>query len=271
MSYLQGLLEGLEIDKSTKEGKALVQMAEVMSEMVLYVEDLQSQVDELTELCDILDQDLGAVEDDLYEDEDDLACGECSGDCSNCDEEDGDWDAYDWDDDSDEDDEFDFGDDDDDDELYEITCPTCGDTILLDEGMIEKIKKVSEHALDSLQIENGAAHIELKIDGDDIKIVEIGGRMGGDFIGSDLVPLSTGYDFVKAVIDVSLDQQPEIPSGVPVAYAGVNFLMEAKDVVDYRNFKEEHPGAILKEHIDSDFSDAVTDSSNRHGYYIFRY
>ena len=28
--------------------------------------------------------------------------------------------------------------DDDDDELYEITCPTCGDTILLDEGMIEE-------------------------------------------------------------------------------------------------------------------------------------
>ena len=141
----------------------------------------------------------------------------------------------------------------------------------LDVDVIEKIKKVSEHALDSLKIENGAAHIELKIDGDDIKIVEIGGRMGGDFIGSDLVPLSTGYDFVKAVIDVSLDQQPEIPSGVSAAYAGVNFLMEAKDVVEYRNFKEEHPGAILKEHIDSDFSDAVTDSSNRHGYYIFRY
>ena len=128
MSYLQGLLEGLEIDKSTKEGKALVQMAEVMSEMVMYVEDLQSQVDELTELCDILDQDLGAVEDDLYEDED----FECGGDCGSCDEDDGDWDAYDWD----EDDEFDF--DEDDDELYEITCPTCGDTILLDEGMIEE-------------------------------------------------------------------------------------------------------------------------------------
>lgn len=130
MSYLQGLLEGLEIDKSTKEGKALTQMADVMSELVMYVEDLQSQVDELTELCDILDQDLGAVEDDLYED--DLECGECSGDCDSCEEDDGDWDSYDWDDE----DEFDF--DDDDDELYEITCPTCGDTILLDEGMIEE-------------------------------------------------------------------------------------------------------------------------------------
>ncbi len=116
MSYLQGLIDGLEIDSSTKEGKALIQMSEVMSEMVMYVEDLQSQVDELTELCDILDEDLGAVEDDFYEDLD-------------SDEED---DDEDWDDD----DEFDF--DDDDDELYEITCPTCGDTILLDEGMIEE-------------------------------------------------------------------------------------------------------------------------------------
>jgi hypothetical protein len=116
MSYLQGLIDGLEIDTSTKEGKALIQMSEVMSEMVMYVEDLQSQVDELTELCDILDEDLGAVEDDFYEDLD-----------SDEDDDDEDWD---------DDDEFDF--DDDDDELYEITCPTCGDTILLDEGMIEE-------------------------------------------------------------------------------------------------------------------------------------
>ena len=69
MSYLQGLIDGLDIDSSTKEGKALLQMSEVMSEMVLYVEDLQSQVDELTELCDILDEDLGMVEDDLYDDD----------------------------------------------------------------------------------------------------------------------------------------------------------------------------------------------------------
>lgn len=118
MSYLKGLIDGLEIDTSTKEGKVLIQMSEVMSDLVLYVDDLQSQVDELTELCDILDEDLGAVEDDFYD------CEECDNDCDNCDDDEG------WDD------EFDFGDDDDD--LYEITCPTCGDTILLDEGMIEE-------------------------------------------------------------------------------------------------------------------------------------
>ncbi|MBO4524844.1 CD1247 N-terminal domain-containing protein [Ruminococcus sp.] len=117
MSYLKGLIDGLEIDTSTKEGKVLLQMSEVMSELVLYVDDLQSQVDELTELCDILDEDLGQVEDDFYD------CDECDGDCDECDDDD-------WDD------EYDF--DDDDDGLYEITCPTCGDTILLDEGMIEE-------------------------------------------------------------------------------------------------------------------------------------
>lgn len=113
MSYLQGLVDGLEIDCSTKEGKAIVQMTEVMKELVLYVEDLQGQIDELTELCDILDEDLGCVEEDMYE----------------LDSLDGDYD------DDFDDDEFD---DFDDDELYEVKCPTCGDTILLDDGMLEE-------------------------------------------------------------------------------------------------------------------------------------
>lgn len=121
MAYLQGLMAGLEIDDSTKEGKILNQMSEVLAEVVLYIDDLQSQVDELTELCDILDEDLGNVEEELYEDED-FSCGNCE-------------ECFGDDDDEDEED-YDF--DEDDDELYEITCPTCGDTILIDEGMIDE-------------------------------------------------------------------------------------------------------------------------------------
>ncbi|MCD7891702.1 MAG: hypothetical protein LUG26_08195 [Ruminococcus sp.] len=91
MSYVQGLIDGLDIDKSTKEGKALLAMADVMHEMVMYVEDLQAQVDELTELCDIIDEDLGSMEEDFYDYEDSDS------------------------DDNDDDDDYDF---DDDDELY---------------------------------------------------------------------------------------------------------------------------------------------------------
>ncbi|MCM1133551.1 MAG: hypothetical protein NC340_08780 [Ruminococcus flavefaciens] len=136
MSYLQGLLDGLEIDSSTKEGKALVQMSEVMAELVLYVEDLQSQVDELTELCDILDEDLGQVEEELYDCENCEECDEC------CDKED----------------DYEL---DDDDELYEVTCPTCGDTILVDEGMIDEgsincpnCNELLEFDYDSITIED---------------------------------------------------------------------------------------------------------------------
>ncbi len=118
MSYLQGLIQGLDIDSTSKEGKALLAMTDVMNEMVVYIEDLQSQVDELTELCDILDEDLGAVEEDLYN-EDDCDCDDCDCDDDCCCD----------------DDDFDFSDDD---ELYEVTCPTCGDTILLDESIIDE-------------------------------------------------------------------------------------------------------------------------------------
>lgn len=118
MSYLQGLLDGLEIDTTTKEGKLLVQMTEVMQQMVESVDELQAQVDELTELCDILDEDLGEVEQEVYgfdDYEDDCDC-EC------CDDDD-DYDDYDYDDD---------------DELYEVSCPKCGDTIILDEAMLDE-------------------------------------------------------------------------------------------------------------------------------------
>lgn len=119
MSYLKGYIDGIDLDATTKEGKILVNVVDVMHEMVAYIEDLQGQVDELTELCEILDEDLGSVEDDFY-DEDDF--------------DDDDLDEDDFDDDYD----FDDDDFDDDDDLYEVICPTCGDSILLDSGMLEE-------------------------------------------------------------------------------------------------------------------------------------
>ena len=133
----------------------------------------------------------------------------------------------------------------------------------------EKIKQICDHALDTLQLRNGAAHIELKIDGDRIRLIEIGGRMGGDFIGSDLVELSTGYDFVKEVINVSLGIEPAVPQIEERKKVGVNFILNQADVEEFEKFKKEHSGRIVREHVDSDLSDIVTDSSNRHGFYIF--
>ncbi len=113
VSYLQGLMDGLEIDDSTKEGKVLLQMADILQDVALSIEDMEEEIDEIADFCDTVDEDLGALEEDFYEEQ-------C--DCDDFD-----------DDDEDDDEDFDI-----DDEMYEVVCPTCGDTICLDEGMIEE-------------------------------------------------------------------------------------------------------------------------------------
>jgi biotin carboxylase len=71
-------------------------------------------------------------------------------------------------------------------------------------AMIEKIMALIKKSLTCLGVEFGASHSEILLTGEgDIYIVEIGARMGGDYIGSHLVELSTGYDFLKGVIDIA--------------------------------------------------------------------
>ena len=118
VSYLKGLIDGLEVNESTKEGKVIALMADILQDIALEVEDMQEQIDEVVEVVDTIDEDLGEVEKDLYDiddDDDDCDC-DCDCDCG-CHDED------------DDDDDFD------DDDLYEVTCPTCGDTICLNESM----------------------------------------------------------------------------------------------------------------------------------------
>lgn len=114
MSYLKGLVDGMELDLTTKEGKVLGQLLDVLQETVLYVTDLQDQVDELTELCESLDEDLGEVEDAVFGDEED---------------------------DEDEADEFEDDDDDyddDNDDMYEAVCPNCQNTIVLSDSVLDE-------------------------------------------------------------------------------------------------------------------------------------
>lgn len=70
MAYLRGMVDGMELDlTSTKEGKVLGQLLDVMQDLIAYVSDLQTQVDELTEVCDLFDQDLGDLEDIVYDED----------------------------------------------------------------------------------------------------------------------------------------------------------------------------------------------------------
>ena len=103
VAYLKGLVEGLGIDTSSKEGKVLSAIMDVLDDLALSVVDLEDGMSEVCDQIDAVDEDLGNLEEDFYG-EDECGCG--------CEEED------------------------DDEDYYEVVCPKCGDTIYLDEDMI---------------------------------------------------------------------------------------------------------------------------------------
>lgn len=143
----------------------------------------------------------------------------------------------------------------------------------VDEATLAEIQKIVPHALDSLGLKNGASHTELKIAPDGtIRLIEIGGRMGGDCIGSDLVRYSTGYDFVKMVIDVACGNPPDftlVQEPQPIA---IQYIFCQEDADTYYKLCAEHPERVIRivDEIQTEKFSGITDSSNRAGCYLYR-
>ena len=140
----------------------------------------------------------------------------------------------------------------------------------LSEKMFTIIYDITKNALNALGLTNGASHAEYKITKEGrIAIMEIGGRMGGDFIGSDLVRLSTGYDFVKGVIDVALGEFVE-PVKTLNMCAGIYFLCKEtehlKTIIE--NWRD-NPAFVEGEITDNELRE-VTCSADRSGYVIYQ-
>ncbi|NLW19635.1 MAG: ATP-grasp domain-containing protein [Candidatus Cloacimonetes bacterium] len=103
----------------------------------------------------------------------------------------------------------------------------------LDEVTAGRINDLVIKTLDALELKNGASHTEVLLTKEgELVVVEAAGRMGGDFIGSHMVPLSTGYDFLKAVIEVALDRFSGIePSQFKMAHSGVFYVLPNPGVI----------------------------------------
>lgn len=140
----------------------------------------------------------------------------------------------------------------------------------LPEDIRLRVKSIVYHALDSLGIEYGASHSEIKIDGDNIRIIEIGGRMGGDYIGSHLVELSTGIDFVKAVILTALNEEPDLKPSKTKAFAGVRFIFTDEDLKVLNDIKKNDKEMLVLEDVHEKMNESISDSSERNGAFIIK-
>ena len=136
------------------------------------------------------------------------------------------------------------------------------------------IKKALEQifkALDALHVWCGASHSEFKVTPcGDIRLIEIGARMGGDCIGSDLVQLSTGYDYVKMTLQTALGEPLNVEACPRHAQvAAVRYIMNETDYKHYLDVQTTHAESIVRKSENSkNEGGLVTDSSTRHGFYI---
>ena len=141
---------------------------------------------------------------------------------------------------------------------------------MLNAKIVNAIKTLTRKALDVLHVENGASHTEIKITPQgSLYIIEVGARMGGDFIGSHLVELSTGYDFLQGVIDVALGKF-SVPKIAQKHFSGVYFLsQETSSLKNILAKSNEYPFIVKSEIFDNELK-TLHASSDRSGYLIYK-
>lgn len=74
--------------------------------------------------------------------------------------------------------------------------------------VVKEIKTAAVDGVKALGVNNCACHAEVKVQDGKAYIMEIGARLGGDFISTELTHLSTGIDMVAAAINCALGIEP---------------------------------------------------------------
>ena len=144
-AYLQGLVDGLGIDDTTKEGKIIKAMSALLGEMAEAIESVDEDLSRAYDQINALRDELEDLEADLYEEEDD-------------------------EDDSDTEDEDAEDDDANDDDIasepfYEVACPNCGETVYVSEDDLDAGEANCAHC---------GVTFEVALEGDDEEAAEDG-------------------------------------------------------------------------------------------------
>ena len=125
-AYLKGLMEGMNLNTESNEGKMIAAIVDLLGDMAVGLKLVSVTAPVMTlfisDELDEIEEDLDAIEDFIMDEDDD-------------DDEDYD-DEDEWDDDEDSDEGFEFGDEET--TIYEAECPSCGEVVDFDEETLEK-------------------------------------------------------------------------------------------------------------------------------------
>lgn len=141
----------------------------------------------------------------------------------------------------------------------------------------EQVRGLINQIAQKLGYKYCSSHTEIKINSRGIFIIETSPRLGGDYISSTLVPLSTGFNMEEALIDISINNDAyyrrtnfsyqgfssvlffQLPAGVIKKIGNIEITKQLKGCLSCKfDLKEGETIPIIKNSID------------RYGYAIFQ-
>ena len=122
-AYLKGLMDGLNLNTETSEGKMIAAIVDLLGDVTKRLTDVEETTIAISDELDEIEEDLDAIEDFILDEEEDY------------DDEEDDYEDDEWDEDEDYEEGFDFGDEET--TIYEVVC-ACGNIIDFDEETLEK-------------------------------------------------------------------------------------------------------------------------------------
>ncbi len=129
MAYVKGLRDGVSLDAEKPEVRVIDAVLDLLGDVAAAIRDLDDQAEAVSDELDEIEESLDLLESVVYDEDDDE--DDEDEDDDEADDEDEDQDA----DESDNDEAvYDFGDE----VIYELTCPACGESITIDEEMLDK-------------------------------------------------------------------------------------------------------------------------------------
>lgn len=138
------------------------------------------------------------------------------------------------------------------------------------EGDANKIKSITKQVLSALGIYSSASFTELRMDNEgELYVIEIGARAPGDMVASHLVRLSTGYDFVKGILELATGDFT-IPVIGKIKYSGIYFLSRESMKVNHFILNSARYLEIVQKEIYSNNIISVKESGDRAGYFIYQ-
>jgi biotin carboxylase len=132
------------------------------------------------------------------------------------------------------------------------------------------VKRLTIEALNALDYMEGPSHTEVKFDQSGLcYVIEVGLRLGGDFITSDLVRLSSGYDMVQASVELACGNfvAPSLNKG---NFSGVYFKAPQTSKLWERIEEFTQSDFCVEAESWSNLSGDISESADRQGYFIYQ-